>query len=326
MANIVQTRSSVIAMVVTYYPDIPELKKQLVSLYSQCNAVIIVSNTPTQDQSVLGSLDQWINISEIQLGKNYGIAYAQNIGILAARDAGADFVLIMDQDSIPEDQMVSKLLAAIQANTHSNIIAAGPSYIDPRTDVRSYFIVNRFGLPFRHRLGNKVNDLSTLEAAFLISSGTLISIPKLFKMGGMRSNYFIDHVDTEWCIRARSKGYTLLGVQSASMEHALGDKVKRVWIFYLRSVAHHSPLRDYYVFRNTILMLQDVNIQFLWKCSIAFRLIPFAVYFIVFTPNRLVRLQAMLLGLKHGFVRMGGEVNLETGTCTPIPKTTLDPD
>jgi rhamnosyltransferase len=170
-----------------------------------------------------------------------------------------------------------------------------------------------------------VIPLSIVQAAFLISSGTLISIPKLLKIGGMRSNYFIDHVDTEWCLRARNKGFFLIGVHSASMEHSLGDKVKRVWLFYLRSVAHHSPLRDYYMFRNTILMLRDVEMPFLWQCFNLFRLFPFAVYFLVFTKNRLIRARAMLLGLKHGFVRIDGEINLEKGTCTPIPKTSLDP-
>jgi rhamnosyltransferase len=325
MANIVQTSSSVIAVVVTYYPDIPELNKQLVSLSNQCNAVIIVSNTPNQEQSLLESIDQRIDTSEIQLGKNFGIAYAQNIGILAARDAGADFVLIMDQDSIPENNMVQKLLAVFQEKGNSNVIAAGPSYIDPRTDIRSYFIVSRFGLPHRYKPDKKVNPLSVVQAAFLISSGTLVSIPKLLKVGGMRSNYFIDHVDTEWCLRARAKGYTLIGVHSASMDHSLGDKVKRIWFFYLRSVAHHSPLRDYYMYRNTILMLKDVKMQFLWQCFVVFRLIPFAIYFILFTPNRLIRLRAMLLGLRHGFARIDGEVNLATGMCTPIPKTSLDP-
>jgi rhamnosyltransferase len=141
----------------------------------------------------------------------------------------------------------------------------------------------------------------------------------------MRSNYFIDHVDTEWCLRARDKGYTLIGVLSASMEHSLGDKVKRIWLFYLRSVAHHSPLRDYYMYRNTILMLRDTKMPFLWRCFVAFRLIPFATYFILFTKNRIARARAMLLGLKHGFAGIDGEVNLETGMCTPIPKTSLDP-
>jgi len=315
----------VIAIIIAFFPDSESLNKSIASLSRQCDSIIVVDNTPTLLDGKTTELLKDSGVKLISLGRNFGIAYAQNIGIQRAINAGADFVLLMDQDSIPEDNMVSKLLSAFQEEGNPNVIAAGPSYIDPRTNVRSYFMVSRFGFPSRYKPDKKMNPLSNVQAAFLISSGTLIAIPKLLKIGGMRSNFFIDHVDTEWCLRARDKGFFLIGVHSASMEHSLGDKVKRIWLFYLRSVAHHSPLRDYYMFRNTILMLQDVKMPFLWQCFNLFRLFPFAVYFLVFTKNRLSRARAMLLGLKHGFSRIDGKINLEKGTCTPIPKTTLDP-
>jgi len=318
--------NSVTAIVITFHPSQKTLTQLLDSLTTQVKKVIIVNNSTDVDLHYLNNERRNSHqIKVLNLEKNFGIAYAQNIGIKAAIDAGANYVLLMDQDSIPEDNMVEKLLAVFQGECNSSVIASGPSYVDPRTNVRSYFIVSRFGLPHRYKPEKKLSPLNNIEAAFLISSGTLISIPKLLKVGGMRSNYFIDHVDTEWCLRARDKGYTLIGVLSASMEHSLGDKVKRIWLFYLRSVAHHSPLRDYYMYRNTILMLRDIKIPFLWRCFVALRLIPFATYFILFTKNRIARARAMLLGLKHGFAGIDGEVNLETGMCTPIPKTSLDP-
>ena len=325
MSNTAIKMSTVIAVIVAYYPDLQLLRQQLSSILEQYNQVVIIDNTPGGNNFSADYSKDFSSISTIHLGQNFGIAYAQNIGIQAAIDAGADFVLLMDQDSIPEDNMVPKLLSVFQEEDNSNVIAAGPSYVDPRTNVRSYFMMSKFGLPSRYKPDTKVNLLSTVQAAFLISSGTLISIPKLLKIGGMRSNYFIDHVDTEWCLRARDKGYFLIGVHSASMEHSLGDKVKRVWLFYLRSVAHHPPLRDYYMFRNTILMLRDVKMPFLWQCFNLFRLFPFAIYFLLFTKNRITRASAMLLGLKHGFASIDGMINLEKGTCTPIPKTSLDP-
>ena len=315
----------IIAIIVAFFPEDKSLNQSIASLSKQCDSIIVVDNTPSPLNGKTAELLKDSEVNLISLGKNFGIAYAQNIGLEAAMDANADFVLIMDQDSIPEKEMVAKLHSAFE-NTHSNtLIAAGSSYIDPRTNVRSYFMVSRFGLPFRYRSNNKKDSKNIVDVAFLISSGTLISVPKLLEVGGMRSNYFIDHVDTEWCLRAKAKGFSLAGVLSASMEHSLGDKVKRVWLFYLRSVAHHSPLRDYYMYRNTVLMLRDVKIPFLWKCFVAFRLIPFATYFILFTKERALRIKCMSLGLKHGFAGIDGEVNLETGLCTPIPKTSLDP-
>jgi rhamnosyltransferase len=144
-------------------------------------------------------------------------------------------------------------------------------------------------------------------------------------VGGVRSNYFIDHVDTEWCFRARELGYKLLGVHDAFLEHSLGDTVKQVWFFYMRQVAYHSPLRDYYMFRNTILMLRDVGMHFTWQAFMLIRLLQFAVYFLLFTRDRKQRARCMLLGLVHGIRGGDGKVDLAKGLCTKIPATSLDP-
>ncbi|MFX8766500.1 glycosyltransferase family 2 protein, partial [Acinetobacter baumannii] len=46
-----------------------------------------------------------------------------------------------------------------------------------------------------------------LHSTLLISSGSLISVEALKAVGLMRDYYFIDYVDTEWCLRAEYLGY-----------------------------------------------------------------------------------------------------------------------
>ena len=317
----------VIAVLVTFYPEHEKLARSLLALSGQCQSIILVDNTPQEKIDFLGLLESIPNISVIALGRNFGIAYAHNKGIEAAITAGAKYVLLMDQDSIPEKYMVDKLLGAFNApiNKGTDVIAAGPSYIDPRSKIRSYFMVSRFGIPFRYKPSKHENPLNAVKAAFLISSGTLISIEKLMLVGGKRSNYFIDHVDTEWCLRAKSRGYTIVGLHSALMEHSLGDKVKRIWLFYLRAVSYHPPIRDYYMFRNTILMLRDAKIPALWATFLILRLFQFAGYFLIFENDRNLRWKCMFVGLQHGFKGIDGEININNWECTPIPKTSLDP-
>lgn len=322
----INAQPEIIAVIIGYYPDREVLEKQLNTLSKQCSEIIFIDNTPQNERTNFQLPITEKQILTIPLGNNYGIAYAQNIGIQKAVDKGADYVLLMDQDSIPEAGMVEKLLTTFGSNSSPNIIAAGPSYIDPRSKIKSYFMVSKLGFPFRYKPNKKIEPLIAVNVTFLISSGTLISIPKLLKVGGMRSNYFIDHVDTEWCLRALSKGFALVGLHSAIMEHSLGDKVKRFWLFYLRSVAYHSPLRDYYMFRNTLLMLRDTRIPILWASFLLLRLVQFAAYFLILANNRKERMLAMLLGIKHGIQNVSGEVDLHTGKCTDIPKTLLDPN
>jgi rhamnosyltransferase len=147
----------------------------------------------------------------------------------------------------------------------------------------------------------------------------------LLELGGMRSGYFIDHVDTEWCMRARSIGYQLIGVPNALMEHSLGDEVKRIWFLYLRNVSYHAPFRDYYMFRNTLLLLRDTRIGFAWQIVLLFRLFQFAGYFLIFASKRLSRLRCMLYGLSHGAMGISGRFDMKTGRCTTIARTKFDP-
>lgn len=48
-------------------------------------------------------------IKIICLGENYGIAYAQNVGVREALSCGGEFILLLDQDSVPAANMLSCL-------------------------------------------------------------------------------------------------------------------------------------------------------------------------------------------------------------------------
>ncbi len=318
--------NKIVAIIVAYYPELECLKSLLEATSSQVDQVVVVDNSPNPSQDLLGCCPKLNNLNLISLGDNFGIAYAHNKGIEWAREAGADYVLLLDQDSVPYPDMVSKLMMYyLNDSDDVKIAAVGPVTVDSRSGKKSYFLTSRFCLPVRYRPQYKVDPKNLVSVSFLISSGSLINMDAISNIGGKRSNYFIDHVDTEWCFRAREKGFKILGVHDAFLEHSLGDTVKQVWFFYMRQVAYHSPLRDYYVFRNTILMLKDVGMLFTWQVFMLFRLLQFAVYFLIFSSQRKLRCRCMLLGLVHGVRGVDGRLDLATGLCSKIPVTTLDP-
>lgn len=318
---------NIVGVVITFEPDIECLGALLDALLPQVNKIVVVDNCSSK------SLERYViscNVEYIQLTENYGIAYAQNKGIEWARDLNATHVLLMDQDSIPSPNMVNTLNdALIQAELESAdkmpVAAAGPSYVDIRSGEKSFFVIEKNTLPSRWKLVNHHSNPVYIDAIFLISSGMLIRLSTLDDIGGKRSNYFIDHVDTEWSFRAIANGYRLVGVPAAEMHHSLGDKVKSVWFFGKRQVSYHSPLRDYYMFRNTLLMLRDVKMNFVWQLHFLWRLFQFACYFLLFSVERSQRLYCMTLGLWHGVRGLSGKVNLQSKNCVDIPVTTLDP-
>jgi rhamnosyltransferase len=314
------------AVIVTFEPDLRDLAALLHSLAPQVHAIEVVDNGSTRDPSeVLGTVAN-TSIELTRLPSNFGIAYAQNIGMLRALHGGADFVLLSDQDSQAEPDAVRLLLEAYrnaEAEPGSAPVAAvGPATVDQRTGALSFFW--RTGeVPWRWRPGPSCADVASVE--FLIASGTLIPAHVLRALGGMRSEYFIDHVDTEWSFRARHAGFRLLGSAAARLQHRLGDKVHKIWLGRVRHVAHHSPLRDYYMFRNTLLLLRHRWIPAYWRRHLMGRLLQFAAFFLIFGDQRLHRARLMLRALRDGWACRSGKLQSD-GTLLSLPRTALDPN
>ena len=104
----------IMAIIVTYFPDIQTITKTIESICWQVSKVLIADNTPN-GSSVFGHhrlLYGRNNVELITLNENVGIAKAQNIGIKRALENRADFVLVSDQDTFYPDNYVAKMLEA----------------------------------------------------------------------------------------------------------------------------------------------------------------------------------------------------------------------
>lgn len=320
----------VIAVVVSYNPDTGDFVKLLEALLPQVAHAVVVDNSSSFD--IASVIAHWPgqNIELLQMQENVGIAAAQNAGIERAMELSADFVLLSDQDSVPSSSMVAELLVAMTA-AHANpaappVAAVGPATFDSRTGRVSVFVIARYGMPRTWHPPADIKKLPLLiEVEFLISSGTLIPIEVIKRIGAMRSNYFIDHVDTEWCFRAKAAGYRLLGVPASRLKHQLGDAVKQVWFFGSRQVMYHSPLRDYYMFRNTLKMLSDTPMSWIWRAHFLWRLLQFAGYFLVFAGARWLRFRRMTLGLLHAVRGLDGYLDTKTNRCKAVPLSGIEP-
>ena len=94
---------SVVATVVLFNPNLALLKRLYKSLSNQVDSIIFSDNS--EDKIIKEDVKNWINqlissdITYLDLHKNHGIAYAQNRGIEVAKERGARFVLLLDQDS-----------------------------------------------------------------------------------------------------------------------------------------------------------------------------------------------------------------------------------
>src|SRR5665648_984549 len=101
----------------------------------------------------------------------------------------------------------------------------------------------------------------------------------LDEVGPMNEAWFIDHIDLEWGLRARRAGHSLYGVVGARLTHSLGDRTQRI-PGRERDVHIHSPERNYYMARNTVLLVRSGLMTTWWKLGYAGWITKYSVFYL----------------------------------------------
>jgi len=280
------------AVVVLYHPDLTLLERLLTSLSGQVDSAVAIDNTPDPPESLLTFLQRFpFPISYIPLGENKGIGEAQNIGIRESIRAGCSHVLLLDDDSTLSPDMVEKLISAEAEllKTGKKVAAVGPRYIDEKTGTSSCAI-HRGWLRVRKF---KLDPYSSepVETDNLIASGSIIRSDTLQSVGMMRDDLFIEFADTEWGLRARSKGYKSYCIPSAVMRHSVGSIAIKL---FGKEIYLYSNLRRYYRLRNAVYLLRLGSMGWHWR-SFMLRWIPYYLLLNLWTSEHKLQSARLLL-------------------------------
>jgi len=298
------TKQDVCALIVTYRPDHAMLLRLLESIGSQVGAVVVVDNTgedcATRAPEILPGIAEIVRQPE-----NIGLAAAQNVGIEWARAHRFKYVLLLDQDSMPHDGMVDALLMAFaRIDDQAKVAAVGPQFRDLRESRGAPFV--RLGFPFNRKIyGEHERDI--VKSDFLISSGTLVPVAVIDRVGAMNEALFIDNVDLEWGFRAQAMGYGLYGVCAATMHHQLGES-RHALPFDMGRIVVHGPARLYYMMRNRVLLYRMPHTPRVWVAQDVLRVgIKFFLFSVVVGP-RLRNIRYMARGLWDGLRGRSGMI------------------
>jgi rhamnosyltransferase len=295
------TANRVHAIIVTYHPDTDRLTALLDSIGSQVAGVVLVDNGSAEVRSLLADAARKRGFELLPLEHNVGVAAAHNLGIAKARTVGADSVLLLDQDSLPAANMVVMLAGALRALERSGemVAAVGPCHVDQGSRTQAPFV--RFGfLSNSHVYCGGQPDPAYIDCDHLITSGTLISLASLDRIGGLDEELFVDNVDTEWCFRAISNGFRLFGVCRAQMSHSVGEGRVKTWVPLSDDVVVHGPIRLYYIVRNHVLLYKRFYVPRRWILQDVPRLLFKVLVFGTAIHPRLGNLAMMIRGFWDG--------------------------
>ena len=294
----------ILAIAVTYNPDIALLARTLESVSPQVQGVVVVDNGSTAAADVR-QIATGTGTQLIENKRNIGIAAAQNQGISRARADGFTHVLLLDQDTVLAGGMVADLrekLNALEQEGHG-VAAIGPAYyeLNSQRQTRAY---QAHGL--RLSRISLVDETRPVASDFIIASGSLIPLSVLDAVGGFSEDIFIDLVDVEWCFRARSAGYQSFLSPTAAVEHRLGSGTVRVGS---RKVAVHVPVRNYYWVRNALWLARQSYTPRAWRLYFVSRSLAFLATYTTLADERALRLRLIARAIRDGFSGRLGPLN-----------------
>ena len=283
-------------MLTAYVPD-ERLRDVVASAAAQCAQVIVVDNTPARLRGAGALLDAAPGLTIVRSGENVGLAAALNRGIERA-DPGADVLLLLDQDSAVPDELVSTLRALLDADPAIVIATPAPwdevthRYLDPRASRRA-----------------EVADL-----AVAITSGMVIRRSALSDVGPLRSDFFVDCVDQDLCLRMRRHGWRVVQDRRVLLPHSLGDTRWHGWGPLRLRATHHPTWRLYWVARNgVILARENWRAEPAWSAVSLGLLVYWAVTVLLFEPPRRSRLHALVRGALDGWAGRTDPTRLPRG-------------
>ena len=287
------------AVIVTYHPLLNNVQLLIDRIIHAVEKIIIVDNNSTNISEIENLTTAYATVELIKLNENTGIGFAQNRGMeRLLADVQIDAVILFDHDSQPEMQMIDSLKTAYQKMADSGnkqVGAVGPVYVDPRTK-NFYPVVFHKGLKL-NKYYPVPGSTEPIVTTVLIASGCLIPRHSLEIAGLMNEGFFVDYVDIEWSFRIQHQGYKLYAIPDAFMYHQVGDGRLKV---LGREISIHSPVRRYYLARNSILMLKTGYIKKSYKVREAFYTVSRVVVYLMLVKHKRKYLWYILNGWYDG--------------------------
>jgi GT2 family glycosyltransferase len=236
--------------------------------------------------------------------ENLGTAVAENMGISYALDGGADYIGILNNDTVFEPDMVRELVRAVQAD--EKVAVAGPKvyyYGEPDLIWAAGGMVDFTEVVTTMR-GYGQRDRRQFDAAadvdYIPSCGLLARASAVREVGLLDPVYFAYFDDPDWCWRLRRHGYRIRYVPQARMWHKVS-----------RTAGGYSPRACYALGVNAVLFMKKYATWYQWGKWFVFAVLslPF-LYLVRAAEGKAQSVRAKALGIRDGF--RGARVTAET--------------
>ena len=213
--------------------------------------VIVVDNGSTDDSiAQLGRYTPPYPLELLTTNKNLGYAGGNNVGTRHAIAAGADFVFILNNDTVVAPDLLEQLVKAARLHPEAGAFSARLLYMNrPSTVWFDSAQWNESSLQFEWPGQDlDVADLPSEdhETAYACGAALFFRVELVQQIGLLDELFFLVWEECDWCYRARAVGWKILVIPSARVWHKVGASFS----------SECSPLRTYFSTRNELLWFQ----------------------------------------------------------------------
>jgi len=190
--------------------------------------------------------ERFSDIDLLQTSKNLGFAGGNNVGIRHALEQGADYVWLLNNDTIVDPAALAELVNAAEASNAVGIVGSKIFFFS-KPDVIWFAggSIRQCSGTSHHRghLNKDEGQYNELtEVDYITGCSLLIKREVVAKIGLMDERFFLLFEEADWNQRAKKQGYKILYVPFS-----------KVWHKVSVSIGAESPAYYYYLIRNSLL-------------------------------------------------------------------------
>lgn len=213
------------------------------------NFDVVVVDNGSNDNSVenLRAYTSAYPLTLLETNRNLGYAGGNNFGVRHTLEKGAEYVLILNNDTTVAPDLLEQLVDAALSTPSAGVFSARVMYFDEPEKV--WFDGARWNngtlkLEWPGQ-GRNENELDKANHDTDYASGAALFFRKEVaqKIGLLDEKFFLVWEEVDWCFRARKAGWRNIVVPSAKVWHKIGVSFG----------SEQSPLRIYFSIRNQLL-------------------------------------------------------------------------
>lgn len=173
---------------------------------------------------------------------NLGFAAGNNVGVQYALMHKADWIMLLNNDTIVAPEMLAYLLEAAAAHPEAALLSPAIFYYDRPTMLWRLGDRHTLGLPIPHKVGARELARPLIPVDYLTGCALLVRRAVWEKIGLLDEIFFMYYEDADFCRRAKNAGFRAYVVTGARVWHKAGQSSCKV-----------KPLTRYRTAKNKVL-------------------------------------------------------------------------